>query len=205
MQRQGGFDHKDRAPRGAGRNGSPCCLNYGLCHGKPYAAASRLWGTGFVSPVKAVKKRRQLGRVHRFASDVGYAELCRFPILGSPQTHLYWRGFWRVFKSVVQKDSHQALHLWSAARTHKASGHLDFQRFGLLGCHRIFDDLFAAYTTSHQLIRVKTCNLGSLFKLTYEICLKDGAQEKPLIDGLRLRNGNLEICLSPQPTEATSL
>ncbi|WP_275438982.1 hypothetical protein [Muricaecibacterium torontonense] len=70
---------------------------------------------------------------------------------------------------------------------------------------RIFDDLFAAYATSHQLIRVKTCNLGSLFKLTYEICLKDGAQEKSLIDGLRLRNGNLEICLSPQPTEATSL
>lgn len=69
----------------------------------------------------------------------------------------------------------------------------------------VFDDLFAAYTSSHQLVRVKTCNLGSLFKLTYEICLKDSAQEKSLIDDLRLHNGNLEIYLSPQPTEATSL
>lgn len=69
----------------------------------------------------------------------------------------------------------------------------------------IFDDLFAAYTTSHELVRVKTCNLGSLFKLTYEVCLKDAGQEKSFIDSLRLRNGNLEICLSPQPTEVTSL
>ena len=69
----------------------------------------------------------------------------------------------------------------------------------------LFDDLFDTYTASHQLIRVKTCNLGSLFKLTYELCLKDASQEKAFMDCLRTRNGNLEICLSPQPTEATSL
>lgn len=69
----------------------------------------------------------------------------------------------------------------------------------------IFDDLFATYTSSHQLMRVKTCNLGSLIKLTFEICLKDVAQQKALIDEMRLRNGNLEICLSSQSTEATTL
>ena len=60
----------------------------------------------------------------------------------------------------------------------------------------IFDDLFAAYTTGARLLRVKTANLGSLNRLTYEIELKAPGTEKALIDELRCRNGNLEISLS---------
>ncbi|MGE4276096.1 MAG: DUF4956 domain-containing protein [Lawsonibacter sp.] len=56
-----------------------------------------------------------------------------------------------------------------------------------------FDDLFTKYTTSAKLIRVKTTNLGSLNKLTYEITLGQNNTEKELIDDLRCRNGNLEI------------
>ena len=37
---------------------------------------------------------------------------------------------------------------------------------------------------------------GSLFKLEYEIVLKDINQEKKMIDELRCRNGNLEILCS---------
>ena len=56
-----------------------------------------------------------------------------------------------------------------------------------------FDDLFFKYTDYHELQRVKTTNMGSMFKLSYEIRLKDPAKEKEFIDALRCRNGNLEI------------
>ena len=62
----------------------------------------------------------------------------------------------------------------------------------------IFDDIFAEYTENHTLIRVKTTNMGSMFRLTYQITLKSGAKEKEMIDKLRCRNGNLEISLSNQ-------
>lgn len=49
------------------------------------------------------------------------------------------------------------------------------------------------YTSEFDLVTVKTTNMGSLFKLTYEIRLKDAKDEKAFIDELRCRNGNLEI------------
>mgnify|MGYP003290371975 CR=1 FL=1 len=60
----------------------------------------------------------------------------------------------------------------------------------------VFDDIFAAYTRDHSLISVKTTNMGSLFKLTYELVLTDPSKEKEMIDMLRVRNGNLEISIS---------
>lgn len=57
----------------------------------------------------------------------------------------------------------------------------------------IFDDLFQQYTTKHELIKVKTANMGSLYKLNYHISFKNPAEEKVFIDELRCRNGNLEI------------
>lgn len=60
----------------------------------------------------------------------------------------------------------------------------------------VFDDLFAAYTKSHQLVSVKTTNMGSLYKLLYRVELKDRSTTKEFIDALRCRNGNLEIALA---------
>jgi hypothetical protein len=57
----------------------------------------------------------------------------------------------------------------------------------------IFDDLFDQYTSKQELIKVKTANMGSLYKLNYRIKLKNPAEEKVLLDQLRCRNGNLEI------------
>ena len=62
----------------------------------------------------------------------------------------------------------------------------------------VFDDIFAEYTDSHSLIRVKTTNMGSMFRLTYQITLKKAVSEKEMMDKLRCRNGNLEISLSNQ-------
>ncbi len=60
----------------------------------------------------------------------------------------------------------------------------------------MFDEIFSKYTKKHTLTSVKTTNLGSLFKLRYQITMKSGASEKALIDELRVRNGNLEIAIS---------
>ena len=69
----------------------------------------------------------------------------------------------------------------------------------------VFDDIFEQYTASCELVRVKTTNLGSLFRLTYNITLRDPAKEKEMIDQLRCRNGNLEISVSKQETAAAEL
>lgn len=59
----------------------------------------------------------------------------------------------------------------------------------------IFDDLFSKYTKMTILNNVKTSNMGSLFKLSYEIELIDENKEKDFVDELRCRNGNLEIII----------
>lgn len=62
----------------------------------------------------------------------------------------------------------------------------------------VFDDLLQAYTSSCELVHVKTTNMGSLFRLTYQLTLRDIKKEKEFIDQLRCRNGNLEISVSKQ-------
>ena len=62
----------------------------------------------------------------------------------------------------------------------------------------IFDDIFAKYTSEAKLVAVKTTNLGSLNKLSYDVVLKKSGTEKAMIDELRCRNGNLEISISMQ-------
>jgi len=69
----------------------------------------------------------------------------------------------------------------------------------------VFDDIFAEYTRSHDLVRVKTTNMGSMFKLTYNVEIRDAAKEKEMIDKMRCRNGNLEIAVSKQETVGTEL
>ena len=69
----------------------------------------------------------------------------------------------------------------------------------------IFDDIFSEFTTSHDLVRVKSANMGSMFKLTYNVMLRDVTREKEMIDKIRCRNGNLEIAVSKQETVGTEL
>ena len=69
----------------------------------------------------------------------------------------------------------------------------------------VFDPVLEQYAARSELKQVKTTNMGSLFKLTYDLTLRDGGQEKALIDALRQRNGNLEISLCQQETGAAGL
>ena len=61
-----------------------------------------------------------------------------------------------------------------------------------------FDDIFSEYAVKYELIKVKTTNMGSMFRLTYNVTLRDAALEKQMIDRIRERNGNLEIFVSKQ-------
>ena len=69
----------------------------------------------------------------------------------------------------------------------------------------VFDDLLKNYTSYHRVTRVRTSDMGSLFKITYDLRLKTLEMEKPLIDGIRVRNGNLEITVSPMQTAGNEL
>ena len=59
----------------------------------------------------------------------------------------------------------------------------------------IFDDIFKKYAKHYKLIRVKTTNMGSLYKLYYRFEPKLKFNQKDFIDEIRCRNGNLEISL----------
>lgn len=69
----------------------------------------------------------------------------------------------------------------------------------------VFDGIFDVYAESAELTSVKTTNMGSLFRLTYDLKMKKPGLEKEMIDKLRQRNGNLEITLSKQETAAAEL
>ena len=70
---------------------------------------------------------------------------------------------------------------------------------------QVFDDIFDQYTSSYELVKVKTTNMGSLFRLTYHITIRDVTKEKEMIDAIRCRNGNLEITVSRQETTPVEL
>ena len=62
-----------------------------------------------------------------------------------------------------------------------------------LDYYGMFDDLFEQFTSDVSLETVRTTNMGSLYELTYLLKLKDPTLEKRLLDGMRMRNGNLAI------------
>ena len=61
----------------------------------------------------------------------------------------------------------------------------------------VFDDTFAHYLKKVENAGVKTTGMGSMFRLSFKVQMKDPAEEKAFIDELRTKNGNLEIALLP--------
>ncbi len=60
----------------------------------------------------------------------------------------------------------------------------------------LFADLLEKYTSFHELNKVRTTNMGTLFELQYQVVLKDPRQIREMIDEIRCRNGNLNIVCS---------
>ena len=59
----------------------------------------------------------------------------------------------------------------------------------------LFDDVFDRYTTMHQLERVRTVNMGTMYELTYSVSFRDLSKSKQMIDEIRVRNGNLNVSI----------
>ena len=145
----------------------------------------------------------------RFRSVPGTAkEICMlFLAMGAGLiTGMGYLGFAAVFTLVMCGMFILYNRLDSGAKKNAAS----FRSFTItipedLDYSGVFDDIFAEFTRSHELVRVKTTNMGSMLKLTYHVELTDAAREKAMIDKLRCRNGNLEIVVSQQETVGTEL
>ncbi len=69
----------------------------------------------------------------------------------------------------------------------------------------MFEKPFARYLKSYERLGVKTTGMGSMFRLSFLIRMKDPNEEKAFIDELRTRNGNLEIALLPYSEQQAQL
>ncbi|MCR4738712.1 MAG: DUF4956 domain-containing protein, partial [Lachnospiraceae bacterium] len=58
-----------------------------------------------------------------------------------------------------------------------------------------FEDIFGRYLKSYTYDEVRTTNMGSLYRITLSVMLKDNVTAKEFIDELRTGNGNLDISL----------
>lgn len=68
-----------------------------------------------------------------------------------------------------------------------------------------FDDIFNHYLKNWENAGVKTTGMGSMFRLSYKIRMKDSSEEKAFIDELRTKNGNLEISVLPYAEQPSNL
>ena len=68
-----------------------------------------------------------------------------------------------------------------------------------------FDDIFARYLKKIENAGVKTTGMGSMFRLSYKVQMKDPAEEKEFIDEIRTKNGNLEVAILPFAEEQNQL
>ncbi|SFQ46699.1 protein of unknown function [Lachnospiraceae bacterium XBB1006] len=68
-----------------------------------------------------------------------------------------------------------------------------------------FEDIFEKYLTRYRYEEVKTSNMGSLYKITLSVVLKNGISTKAFLDEIRTRNGNLDISLGRQMDNLDSL
>ena len=68
-----------------------------------------------------------------------------------------------------------------------------------------FDECFTHFLSSWESVGVKTTGMGSMFRLSFKIRMKNEKEEKEFIDELRTRNGNLEISILPYTDPANVL
>lgn len=59
-----------------------------------------------------------------------------------------------------------------------------------------FDDVLKKYTKHYQLLELRTSNFGSLYDLIYLVRLAPGTNRKDFLDGIRTKNGNLNVSLT---------
>jgi len=70
---------------------------------------------------------------------------------------------------------------------------------------RAFGEPFARYLSLAENVGVKTTGMGSMYRLSFRIRMKNPAEEKEMMDELRIRNSNLEIAVLPYAEPQTQL
>jgi len=65
-----------------------------------------------------------------------------------------------------------------------------------LNYENVFDDIFEKYTKYHELTKIKTSDMGTMFTLNYEIITKPHSSTKEMVDEIRSRNGNLNVVVT---------
>ena len=60
----------------------------------------------------------------------------------------------------------------------------------------LFDDLLDAHFAAHELIRVRTVEMGTAYQLIYRGVLRSPGAGKQFLDAVRERNGNLPVSLA---------
>lgn len=59
----------------------------------------------------------------------------------------------------------------------------------------IFDETLSKHCISYSLVSIKTAGMGSLYKLSYDVTMRNARTTKIFIDELRVKNGNFEVAL----------
>ena len=68
-----------------------------------------------------------------------------------------------------------------------------------------FDSVLKKHLKSYTYDEIRTTNMGSLYKITLSVVMKENASSRELLDELRSGNGNLEISLGRMLDNADSL
>lgn len=69
----------------------------------------------------------------------------------------------------------------------------------------MFDEVLARFTAEHELMEIRTTNMGSLYQLKYSLRMKNAGEEKQMIDEIRCLNGNLKVILGMMPATQNTL
>ncbi len=104
-----------------------------------------------------------------------------------------------LFGTVITVISVLAIILFSCTRFLEPDHHERVLKIVIpedLDYEGVFEETFKKYTSRCRLVRMKTMNMGSLYKLTYDVKIKHGVKEKEFLDEIRIKNMNLKVLLS---------
>lgn len=69
-----------------------------------------------------------------------------------------------------------------------------------LSYEEAFHEVFHQFGVKHELKKIRTTELGSLYELIYTVTMQSSTDQKAFLDEIRCRNGNLDLSLTMSPS-----
>lgn len=69
-----------------------------------------------------------------------------------------------------------------------------------LSYEEAFQEVFQRFGVKHELKKIRTTELGSLYELIYTVTMQSSTDQKAFLDEIRCRNGNLDLSLTMSPS-----